>query len=318
MKPSVLITQTVPETALNRLKDSVEITYRNLKKPISVDDISVIGNHHQGIMSLLSDKLTSEFIDKFPNLKVISNFAVGYNNIDVQFAKNKNIWVTNTPNVLTDTTADLALALLLSLTRRIIPSDQYCREAKFSGWEVDLFLGPSLSGKNCGIIGLGSIGKAFAKRVQSLGMTVFYFNRKRLSLTEEKELQVHYLSLQDLLTTSTVISLHTPLNAESKHLMNKENMKLLRSDAIIINTARGELIDENELAVYLKENRIYGACLDVFEFEPKITEELKFLPNVIMTPHIGSATTETRNQMANLCADNILSVLFENKALTPV
>ena len=307
MKQRVLITQTIPEIALTRLSEFFDITYRNETQPLSESDLINTAQGHFGILCFLSDKITSTVIHSLPELKIITNYAVGTNNIDLEAARKCSILVSNTPDVLTNASADLALALLLSVGRRIIESDQFCREGKFSGWESTLFLGYEFSGKKCGIIGMGRIGSAFAKRAEALGMEIFYFNRNKVENTTAR-----YCPLEELLSTCHVISLHLPLTAATRQILDAEKLKLLRHDTIVINTGRGELIDENALVELLKSNRIFGAGLDVFEREPHIHSDLLKMQNVVLTPHIGSATTETRNNMALLAANSIIAA-FQNK-----
>jgi len=307
MKQRVLITQIIPEIALARLSEFFDVTYRNETQPLSESDLINAAQGHFGILCFLSDKITSTVIHSLPELKVIANYAVGTNNIDLDAARKCNILVSNTPDVLTNASADLALALLLSVGRRIIESDQFCREGKFSGWESTLFLGYEFSGKKCGIIGMGRIGTAFAKRAEALGMEILYFNRNKVENTKAK-----YCPLEELLSTCHVISLHLPLTSTTKQILDAKKLNLLRHDTIIINTGRGELIDENALVELLKSNRIFGAGLDVFEREPHIHSELKKMKNVVLTPHIGSATTETRNNMALLAANSIIAA-FQNR-----
>lgn len=302
MKQRVLITQTIPEIALNRLSEFFEITYHNDKQPLSEADLIRSAKGHFGILCFLSDKISSNVIQSLPGLKIIANYAVGTNNIDLEAAAKNSVLVSNTPDVLTNASADLALALLLSVGRRIIESDRFCREGKFTGWESTLFLGYEFSGKKCGIIGMGRIGSAFARRAEALGMEIFYFNRNIVDGSNAR-----YCLLDNLLSTCHVVSLHLPLTASTRQILDTRKLNLLRNDAILINTGRGELIDENALAQMLKSNRIYGAGLDVFEREPHIHPDLLQLNNVVLTPHIGSATTETRNNMALLAANSIIA-----------
>ncbi len=307
MKQRVLITQTIPEIALNRLSEFFDVTYHNKTHPLSETELISAAQQHFGILCFLSDKITSTVIQSLPHLKIIANYAVGTNNIDLEAAKKYSVLVSNTPDVLTNASADLALALLLSVGRRIVESDQFCRDGKFSGWESTLFLGYEFSGKKCGIIGMGRIGTAFAKRAEALGLEIFYCNRNKVENTTAK-----YCSLDELLSNCHVISIHLPLSSSTKQILNSTKLNLLRNDAILINTGRGDLIDENALVELLKSSRIYGAGLDVFEREPHIHSDLLKLKNVVLTPHIGSATTETRNNMALLAANSIIAA-FQSK-----
>jgi len=251
------------------------------------------------------------------NCKIIANYAVGYNNIDIEYAKNKGITVTNTPGILTDATADLTMALMLSCTRRIIEGDSYLREGKFTSWPPQLLLGMELKGKTLGIIGAGRIGKAVAKRAVGFGLKIIYFNNSRSEDLEEN-LCARKVSLNILLKTSDIISVHLPLTDRTFHLLNSDNLNQVKKGAIIINTARGEIIDEKVLIKILKQKQLFSAGLDVFENEPNVNKKLMQLKNVVLAPHIGSATVEARTKMAECCANNVVNVLSGKKAITSI
>jgi len=244
-----------------------------------------------------------------PRLKVIANYAVGFNNIDIETARQRGVRVTNTPGVLTDATADLAFGLILATSRRIVESDRFVREHRFNGWKPDLFTGPSLADKNLGIVGLGRIGKAVAIRAKAFGMKVVYHNRKPMLPEEEEALGVRHMSLEDLLRISDFLSLHVPLTAETRHMLNEKRISMMKREAIIINTARGALIDEEYLIKALRDGRIAAAGLDVYEEEPFISQELLDLPNVVLLPHVGSATHEARRAMSIMVGRNVAAVL---------
>ncbi len=271
-----------------------------------------------GLLSFLRDPIDKDVINAGKNLKIIANYAVGYDNIDVKSAKSRGIYVTNTPELLTDATADLTWALILAVARRIIEADKFVREGEFKGWGAKLFLGIELKGKKLGIIGLGRIGKAVAKRAKGFGMELLYYKRNRLSHKEETELGVRFMDLEELLSVSDIISVHTPLTPETGNLINRERVYKIKEGAIFINTARGNIVDEDALIERLKEESLFGAGFDVYRGEPNINPKLLKLKNVVLLPHIGSATTETRLAMAKLAADNIISVLSGRKPLTPV
>jgi len=271
-----------------------------------------------GLLCFLRDPIDKEVINEGKNLKIIANYAVGYDNIDVEYAKSRGIYVTNTPELLTDATADLTWALILAVARRIIEADKFVREGKFKGWGAKLFLGIELKGKKLGIIGLGRIGKAVAKRAKGFGMELLYYKRNRLSHEEEMELGVKFMGLEELLSTSDIISVHTPLTPETGNLINRERVYRIKEGAIFINTARGNIVDEDALIERLGEGGLFGAGFDVYRGEPNINPKLLELKNVVLLPHIGSATTETRLAMAKLAADNIISVLSGRKPLTSV
>lgn len=302
MKKRVLITQSIPEIAIRELEQFFEVIYRDKTTPISKIELLDLGKDCFGILSFLSDKIDKEILACLTQTKIIANYAVGVNNIDVKTADELGIHVANTPDVLTDSTADLALALLLGVARRIVESDRYCRENKFVGWQSKLMLGFEFNNKMCGIIGFGRIGQAFAKRVSSLGMKVSYYSRTKIISSE-----FPFQPFDELVKTSDVISLHLPLTTETKYIFNKEVLNQMKKGSILINTGRGELIDESALVDLLESGKLFGAGLDVFENEPIINEKLKSLDNVILTPHIGSATVETRNAMAKMAAQAIIS-----------
>jgi glyoxylate reductase len=267
------------------------------------------------LIPLLSVSIDKDLLRKCPKLKAIANYAVGYNNIDIEEANKQGILVTNTPDVLTNATADLIWGLIIALTRRILEGDQICRQDSFKGWLPEFLLGSELSGKTLGIIGMGRIGKAVAKRAFGFEMKVQYFSR-----TEKKELaESHNITfmpkLSDLLQTSDIISINVPYNSSTHHLIGKPELKLMKQSSYLINTARGRIVDEKALISALEERDIAGAGLDVFYDEPRIPPDMRKLSNIVMTPHIGSATHQTREAMAVMVAKNILAI--ENKELPP-
>jgi len=270
------------------------------------------------ILCFLRDPIDREVIDSAPKLKIISNYAVGYDNIDVEYAKSKGIYVTNTPDLLTEATADLTWALILAVARRIVEADSFTRAGKFKGWEAGLFLGMELNGKRIGIVGMGRIGKAVARRARGFGLEIVYNKRQRLSPDEEKKLSARFMDLDELLQTSHIITIHTPLTPETNNLINRERIYKIKEGAILINTARGAVVDEDALIERLEKGSLFGAGFDVYRGEPNINPKLLKLKNVVLLPHIGSATTETRLAMANLAADNIIAVLSGGKPITPV
>jgi glyoxylate reductase len=270
-----------------------------------------------GLISLLSDKIDKTIIDAMPKCRVIANYAVGYNNIDVDYAKSKGIIVTNTPDVLTESTAEITLALTLACSRRLPEGQEMMKNNKFKGWSPKLLLGIELSGKYFGIIGAGRIGTAAAIRAKAFGTKILYCSNHRNEILESVT-GAKKVSLSGLLSLSDVISLHLPLTLASYHILNKDNLKLLKPTAILINTARGEIIDEKELIKILKSKKIFAAGFDVYENEPNINPDLLKLKNVVLLPHVGSGTFEARNKMAELAAQNVIAVLSGRKAITPV
>ncbi|OAA22140.1 D-glycerate dehydrogenase [Kosmotoga sp. DU53] len=313
----IFVTYKIPEIGLKLLsKFNVEVNEED--RTLSKKEIIERAQDATALVTLLSDNIDAEIINALPRLKIIANYAVGFNNIDIEAAKAKGVIVTNTPDILTDASADLAMALLLATARRIVEADKFVRKGLFEGWKPELFLGIELNGKTLGIIGLGRIGKAVAKRAQAFGMKVIYHNRRPLTSEEEKNLDVEYRSLEQLLKESDFISLHVPLTSETYHLLSRSKLKLIKPSAVLINTSRGAVVDEEALIEFLQQGKIAAAGLDVYENEPEVPYALKELDNVVLLPHIGSATVETRNNMAVLVAKNILAVLEGKKPLTPV
>ena len=314
----VFITREISSAAKELLqKEGISVKEYSKNKAIPRDVLIKNIKDADGIISLLTEKFDEELIDKLEKCKIIANYAVGFNNIDIKYTKSKGIVVTNTPDVLTDATAEIAVSLVLACARRIVESDNFMRERKFVGWEPKLYQGIQLTGKTVGIIGAGRIGQATAKRMQGFGCKIIYYNRSRKP-EFEKELNAKKVSLSKLMSTSDIISIHLPFNSSTKQLLSKEKLELLKSTAILVNTARGEIIDEKHLIKMLKQKRIFAAGFDVYENEPDYNEKLLKLKNVVLLPHIGSATFETRDKMAELAAKNVINVLRGKKPITPV
>ncbi|PNR96061.1 2-hydroxyacid dehydrogenase [Petrotoga olearia] len=306
----VSITYKIPEAGIDLLKGKYDIWVNPKDKLLTKEELKEIAKASDALITMLADPIDKEVLEAGKDrLKIIANYAVGYNNIDIQKAKELGIYVTNTPDVLTETTADLAWALMLAVARRIVESDNFTREGKFDGWKPELFLGTDVYGKTLGIIGFGSIGQAVARRAIGFNMKVYYYQRHRLSSEKEKALNATYLPLDELLKVSDYVSLHVPLINETYHMLNKEKLSLLKKSAFVINTARGPVIDEQVLYEKLKNKEIAGAALDVYENEPQLTPGLKDLDNVVLTPHIGSASHETRSRMAQMVAKDIIQAL---------
>lgn len=314
----IFITKKIPLVAKSLLeKNGFSVKIFPKDRAITKDELIKNVKNAEAVICLLTNKIDKEIIDSLQDCKIIANYAVGFNNIDVEYAKSQGIIVTNTPNVLTDATAEIAVSLVLACSRQLIEAEKFVRDEKFIGWEPLLFQGIQLSGKTFGLVGAGRIGQATARRMKSFGCKIIYYNRTK-KIEFEKELNAKKVSLNKLLTSSDVISLHLPLNDNSKNLLSSEKLELLKTNAILVNTARGEILDEKYLVKMLKKKRIYSAGFDVYENEPKINPELLKLKNVILLPHIGSATIETRSKMAELAAQNVINVLLGKKALTPV
>ncbi|HPN38774.1 MAG TPA: D-glycerate dehydrogenase [Melioribacteraceae bacterium] len=314
----IFITREIPEIAIEMLiKNGFEVDVFSKKRSIKKDEIIKLAKESDGLITLLSDKIDKDVIDALPNCKVIANYAVGYNNIDVKYAKQKKIIVTNTPDVLTHSTADLAVSLVMACARNIIAGEKMVRENKFKGWAPKLLLGVELFGKTVGIIGAGRIGIETAKRLKAFGTEIIYYSKSKKREFEE-QIGAKKVKLDELLLNSDIISLHIPLTDETNNLLNKEKLQLLKNSAILINTARGEVIDEEFLIEMLRSKKIYAAGFDVYQNEPQINKELLKLENVVLLPHLGSATFEARNKMAELAANNVIGVLLHKKAITPV
>jgi glyoxylate reductase len=314
----VFITREIPEAGITLLqKKGIEVSVYKKDKPITRKEFMRGIKDCNAVIPLLTDKIDKEIIDKMECCKVIANYAVGFNNIDIEYAKSRGIVVTNTPDVLTDSTADLTMALVLACARKILEAEKLVRNKKFKGWKPKLFLGMELRDKYFGILGAGRIGTAVAKRANAFGCKILYFSDiKNPGL--EKDFGANRASLNSLLKKSDIISFHLPLNKKTYNLLNETNLHLLKKSAIVINTARGEIIDEKFLLSMLKQNKIASAGFDVYENEPKLREKFYELDNVVLLPHIGSATIEARNNMSLLAAKNVIAVLNGKKALTPV
>jgi len=274
-------------------------------------------NDADALICLLSDPIDAKMINAAPRLKIIANYAVGYNNIDLQAARDKGIVVTNTPDVLTAATADLTWALILAVSKRIPESERYLRQGQFFGWRPKLMLGGDVSGKTIGIVGAGRIGQAVARRAVGFDMQVLYHSRNQ-NIDFETSTPAKYVELDQLLQESDFISLHCPLSEETHYLINAQNISLMKKGAYLINTARGPVVDEAALISALESGHLAGAGFDVYEQEPVVPQSLLELDNVVLVPHIGSATYETRDEMARICALNIIEVLEGRPALTPV
>ncbi len=314
----VFIASIIPSIAKEiLLKNNFEVIQHKSYEALTKENLIRKAKNCDALLCLLSNKIDKDIIDHLPNLKIIANYAVGFNNIDVEYATQKKIWVTNTPDVLTNATADLAFALLLACARRIVEADQYTRAGKFKNWQSDLMLGKEIAGKTIGIIGAGRIGKAFGKRAKGFDLNILYYDKER-KIDFESETGAKYTKLNQLLKKSDFISIHTPLTKETYHLISEEQFDNMKQGAILINTARGEVVKERALVNALKNGKLFAAGLDVYEFEPEITKELLKMKNVVLLPHIGSATEETRKKMAELCANNIVKVLKGKKPITPV
>lgn len=309
MKPSIYVTRALPKAGLDKLYDYFNVSINSEDRVLTKSELINNIFDKDALLCLLTDPIDKDVIAAGNRLKVISNYAVGYNNIDILEAAKRNIPVCITPGILTNATADLTFALILAITRRIVESDKFTRQGLFTGWGPNLFLGIDLAQKTLGIIGMGRIGQAVAKRAQGFEMNVIYHSRnERKSLSGTQS-----VSLDELLKTSDIISLHTPLTPETHHLIGEKELGKMKKTAYLINTTRGSVIDEHALLIALKNHKIAGAGLDVYEQEPLITPGLIELENVVLLPHIGSATIETRTKMALLAAENAIAIMEGKK-----
>ena len=309
MQLKVYCTRRIPQAGIDMLTREFEVRIHEGPMPISKEELLKHIADCDALVCLLNDTIDEVVQDAGKKLKIIANYAVGYNNIDIGHARVRKIIVTNTPGVLTRATSEIAFALLIALTRRIIPSDRFSREGKFKGWEPLLFLGDELNEKTMGIIGMGRIGQDMASLCRAFGMNIIYHNRNRLNREIESSLDARYVPLDELLGTAHMISLHTPLTDQTRHLIDEDAFLQMKKGAYLINTSRGEIIKESALIEALKSGKINGAGLDVYEFEPEFSHELVSMDNVVLLPHIGSATHETRTKMSEMVAENVIAAL---------
>jgi glyoxylate reductase len=272
----------------------------------------------EALLCTVTDPVDEEVIAASPGLKIISNFGVGYNNIDVEAATRRGILVTNTPGVLTDATADLTWALILDVARRVSEGDRLVRRGGWTGWSPRFMLGTEVTGKTLGIIGMGRIGRAVARRAHGFRMRILYCSRTRLTEREERELGAEYASLPRLLRESDFVSLHAPYTSETHGLIGRDELRLMKPTAFLINTARGQLVDEEALVAALKQGEIAGAALDVYEREPEVPQALVEMEQVVLAPHLGSATLETREAMARLAVENLIAYFRGERPPHPV
>lgn len=303
-KPKIFLTRPIPPVSMELLKREAELTYNPDDRVLSRAELIAGMAGQDGLLCTLMDGIDGELLDTNPNLKIVANYAVGYNNIDVAAASARNIPVTNTPGVLTASTADMAWALMFAIGRRIVEGDQLVRSRKWQGWGPMQLLGQDITGATLGLIGFGRIGKAMVQRAKGFDMKVIYWNRTRLSEAEETAMGITYTSREEVLAQSDFVSLHVALTPETTHLIGAAELAAMKSTAYLINTARGPVVDEKALVEALKSGSIGGAGLDVFEKEPILEPELYDLSNVVIPPHLGSATIGTRTKMGNLAAEN--------------
>ncbi|RJQ13611.1 D-glycerate dehydrogenase [Candidatus Parcubacteria bacterium] len=311
-KQKVIITRPIPEAGIKMLRENgFEVIVSKHDRPIEREELLSAVKGSNAILSILTDKIDEEvFSAAGPNLKIVANYAVGYDNIDLSAAKKHNVAVTNTPDVLTETVAEHTFALILAIAHRVAEGDRFTRAGKYHGWGPMMLLGNDVSRKTLGVVGLGRIGSRVAYHaVNGFGMKVLYYDIKRNEAFEKESGAAFREKAEDVLKEGDFISIHVPLLETTRHLVNKDKFKLMKKGAYLINTSRGPVVDEAALAWALKNGIIRGAALDVFEEEPKVHPDLVGLENVILTPHIASATEETRGKMSEVAAVNIIAAL---------
>jgi glyoxylate reductase len=307
LPPKVFLSRRLPDTTMRRLEQETRLTFNPENRSLSPQELRHAVAGQDALISLLTDRIDSELLDAAPNLKVVSNFAVGYNNIDLSAAKKRKVMVTNTPGVLTDATADMTWALLMAVSRRLIEGDSMVRQEKWTGWEPLQLLGGHVTGATLGLIGLGRIGQAVARRAAGFGMNILAWNRSLPDPKLIEQLGITMMSIDEVCQQSDYVSLHLSLNESTKHILNADRLAMMKPTAYVINTARGPHIDEAALVHALRSNQIAGAGLDVYEREPILQTGLVELDNVVLAPHLGSATYQTRAQMGEMVVNNVLA-----------
>jgi len=318
MAKKILISNVLPKEALDLIPKEITVDYNGADAPLPKAELLARVRGKDGLVCHIVSAIDDEVLAAAPTLKVVANVAVGYNNIDVAAARRRGVVVTNTPDVLTETTADFAWALLMAAARRVVEADHFARSGQWQRWQWDLLWGADVHGKTLGILGFGRIGRAVARRASGFDMRVLYHDAVRPAPAVERELRVTYAEPETILREADFVSLHTPLLPETRHLINERTLRLMKKTAILVNAARGPIVDEAALVRALKEGWIAGAGIDVFEEEPRIHPGLAPLPNVVLAPHIASASRDTRIAMATLAVRNCLAVLDGKPPLTPV
>src|SRR5438093_922845 len=318
MPKSVLVSNVLPGEALALIPRDVAVDYHDSLEALSRPDLIARLRGKDGLICHILSAIDDEVLAATPTLKVVANVAVGYNNIDVAAARRRGVVVTNTPDVLTETTADFAWALLMATARRVVEADHFARSGQWQRWQWDLLWGADVYGRTLGVVGFGRIGRAVARRALGFNMRVIYQDAVRADAAVERELRASRMDLEALLPEADFVSLHTPLLPETRHLMNERTLRLMKKSAVLVNASRGPVVDEATLVRALTEGWIAGAGLDVFEEEAKIHPGLIPLTNVVLAPHIASASSDTRIAMATLAVRNCLAVLAGKPPLTPV
>ena len=311
----VVVTRTILDDGVAPLRPAHTVEMHEPDGDPTEEYLIEIAEGADALMTTVADPVTKRVIAACDHLRIIAQYGVGVDNIDLEAAEQHGLIVTNTPGALTDTTADFTWALLLGLARRVRAADQYVRDGRFERWETTLLLGPELAGKTMGIVGLGRIGAAVARRALGFGMDVIYHNRTRANPTVERETNARYVSKAELLERSDVISLHCPLNGDSRHWIDGAALKRMKSSALLVNTARGPVVDEAALVDALRTEEIAGAALDVFEEEPEVHPGLLDADRVLLAPHLGSASVEARTRMGRMASEAIQAVFAGNETI---
>ncbi|MBI4052230.1 MAG: D-glycerate dehydrogenase [Elusimicrobia bacterium] len=309
----VLITRRVPEEAVRKLKSHFSVAHHDSSTTIARSRLLRAVRDIDGLLCLLTEKVNGELLDAAPKLKIVATATVGVDHIDLAQATKRDIPVTHTPGVLTETCADFTWALLLASARRVVEGDRFMRAGKFKGWDMLMFLGTDVYGKTLGIVGFGRIGQGVARRAKGFGMKILYYDKIRAGLDTEQELNAEFVNFDRLIQESDFITLHTVLDETTRHLIGKSEFKKMKKSAYLVNASRGPIVDEKALVATLKSGVIRGAALDVYEFEPKMVSGLSRLPNVVLAPHLSSASRETRKKMALLAAESLIDYLIFKK-----
>ncbi len=318
MAKSVLISNNLPVEARTLIPGDVDVDYNESELPLSKADLIRRLQGRQGLICQIVTLVDEDVLAACPTVRAVANVAVGYNNIDVAAARRRGVVVTNTPDVLTETTADFAWALLMAAARRVVEADQYARSGQWTAWRWGLLWGLDVHGKTLGVVGFGRIGRAVARRALGFGMRVLYSDAQRATPEAERETRAEFASMDRVLAESDFVSIHTPLLPETRHLIGEAALRAMKRTAILVNAARGPIVDEAALVRALSEGWIAAAGLDVFEEEPHIHPGLISLRNVVLAPHVASASHDTRVAMASLAVRNCLAVLDGKPAITPV